>query len=665
MKNVSQILLALVAAIGIAAAQNDPPGRVGRLNYINGPVSLQPAGVDDWVEATLTRPITTGDHVWADAGARAEMHIGSATLRLGSRTAFQFLNLDDANTQIRLGEGSLNVHLRALNENETFEVDTPNLAFSLLRPGDYRIIVDPDNMMSVVTVRGGQGEVTSGNQAFTVRPGQEAHVTGDQTTTYELAAAAPPDDMDNWCYERDQREDRLPAARYVPRDMVGYEDLDDHGVWTENADYGAVWMPRGVPVGWSPYHYGHWAWIDPWGWTWIDDQPWGFAPFHYGRWAFIRGGWGWVPGPVAVRPVYAPALVAWVGGSRFSLSVGVGAGVAWFPLGPREVFVPAYRVSPVYVNRINNVTVVNNINITNVRYMNRSVPGAITAVPQGVLVRGESVGRSAVVMNEAQIRNAEVIHTAPFAPDRRAVYGGANAASFRPPAAVLNREVVVRHAPPPPPVSFAQRQQAYSANPGHPLDYGAMQNIRQQQGAASPRPMVRQAMTPGSGGRPQFNSPQQSNPTPTPNRTWQREGDRPPNRQPQLQQQQNRQESTPVQQPRYERQQQTQTPIPTQTPAQTPTQTQQPRYERPQQQQQQQQQTQTPTQQPRYERPQQQQQPQTQPPAQQPHYERPQQQQQQQAAPQHQAPPERHEASRPAEKPKENKETKEEKKKDR
>src|SRR5207245_7824657 len=105
---------------------------------------------------------------------------------------------------------------------------------------------------------------------------------------------------------------------------------------------------------------------------------------------------GWVPGPgvavvvgaprrAVVRPVYAPALVAFVGGSHWSasLSIGGGGGVAWFPLGPREVYVPPYRVSPTYVNRVNvtNVTNITNVtNVTNVRYVNQSVPGAVTAV---------------------------------------------------------------------------------------------------------------------------------------------------------------------------------------------------------------------------------------------------------------------------------------------
>ena len=136
-------------------------------------------------------------------------------------------------------------------------------------------------------------------------------------------------------------------------------------------DYGEIWVPRGVAVGWAPYRYGHWVWIAPWGWTWVEAEPWGFAPFHYGRWVFVNDYWGWVPGPVVVRPVYAPALVAFVGGGGASFSVSFGGGfegVAWFPLGPRDVWVPGYRCSPRYFQNINvtNTRVVNVAEITNV-----------------------------------------------------------------------------------------------------------------------------------------------------------------------------------------------------------------------------------------------------------------------------------------------------------
>ena len=111
----------------------------------------------------------------------------------------------------------------------------------------------------------------------------------------------------------------MASVRYVPRAMIGVEDLDDNGTWSIVAAYGTVWVPR-VPAGWAPYRFGHWAWIEPWGWTWIDDAPWGFAPFHYGRWAFVGDRWVWIPGAIVARPVYAPALVVFVGGNGWSVS---------------------------------------------------------------------------------------------------------------------------------------------------------------------------------------------------------------------------------------------------------------------------------------------------------------------------------------------------------
>ena len=488
MRNFTRVLILMAAPAVALVAQSDPPSRVGRLNYISGPVSLQPAGVDDWVGAELNRPLTTGDRVWVDQDGRAELHLGAAALRLNSRTAFEFLNLDDNNVQIRLTEGTLSITLRRLDPNETFEVDTPNLAFSLLRPGEYRIDANPDSATTVITVREGQGEVTGGNQAFAVNPRQQARVNGVDTVTYDLLDAPGVDGWDQWCRGRERREERSQSARYVSRDMVGYQDLDDYGDWRPVADYGTVWVPRGVAAGWSPYHNGHWAWIEPWGWTWVDDAPWGFAPFHYGRWIYA-GYWAWVPGPVAVRPVYAPALVAWVGGPRFSLSFRVGAaeGVAWFPLGPREAYVPAYRASPRYVTRINNsTTVINNINVTNIRYVNQSAPGAITAVPRSAFAGARPVQQVSVNVNVRQVQQGQVMNTAPVAPQRESVLGragGALGGVARPPAAVVNRQVVAKTTPPPPPIPFERRQAALAGNPGHPLEPAAVQSIRASQPA--------------------------------------------------------------------------------------------------------------------------------------------------------------------------------------
>ena len=346
----SELLVVLLAVAALSAfgqdQAQDPPSRVARLNYMSGTVSFRPGTVDEWTAATINYPLYNGDHLWADRDARTEIHVGSTALRMGPETALAVLNIDDRMVQLSLTGGTLHVRLRYLGDGESFEVDTPNAAVTLLRAGEYRLFVDADRNLTAVTVRGGDAEVTGGGQAFTLHARESAQFAGGgDNFTSRLDPAPPPDDFEFWCQQRDRREEQSQSVRHVSREMIGYEDLDANGVWSEVPDYGWVWAPR-VNAGWAPYREGHWAWVEPWGWTWVDDAPWGFAPFHYGRWANASGVWVWVPGTMVARPVYAPALVAFVGGPRagMSIAVGGGSGVAWFPLGPHEVYRPAYRV---------------------------------------------------------------------------------------------------------------------------------------------------------------------------------------------------------------------------------------------------------------------------------------------------------------------------------
>jgi hypothetical protein len=510
-KMVRRFLFLIVVVAGVLAAQ-DPPARVGRLNYVSGSVSFQPGGVNDWVPAAINRPLTVGDQLYADTGARAEVHIPGAAFRLGSQTAFEFMNLDDRNTQLRLSEGTLNVRVRRLNEN--FEVDTPNLAFTIMSPGEYRINANPDTYETYVTVRQGEGQVTGNAGTFSVHAEEQAVVSGQDGAQFNLYQAPQYDDFDDWALSRDRREDRYrSAARYVSPEMVGYEDLDQYGYWRSVPEYGRCWVPRDVPVGWAPYHEGHWAWIDPWGWSWVDDEPWGFAPFHYGRWAYFDGYWGWVPGPVAVAPVYAPALVAWVGfgGGGFSASFGFGAGpaVGWFPLGPRDVYIPAYGASQTYVSRANvtNTTVINTTNVTNVynnyiqtntistaNYMNRSVPGAVVAMPQNALASAQPVQKAALRVQPNQINAVKTFDPAPHvALQVASVLGHAPsvyAAVPRPAAAVVSKPVVAKFTPPPAPAPFQQRQNLLAQHPGYPIPIQQQQQIARSAPAAI-RPPVR------------------------------------------------------------------------------------------------------------------------------------------------------------------------------
>src|SRR5882757_5732195 len=335
------ILLSFLMLSVALADEDDPPGRVARLSYVQGSVSLQPAGAQDWVGAELNRPLTTSDRLWSDTpGSRAELDIGGAVIRLGSGTGFSFLNLDDNIAQMQVTAGTVVVHVRELLENQTYEIDTPNLAVLLYQAGQYRVDVSEAGDTTVVRVIEGQAEASGGGQTVPIDNQEMMTFVGTDQVSVIPATLGAPDGFDSWSFERDREFDRAVSRQYVAEDMAGTQDLDDNGEWQNTPDYGEVWVPTTVAADWAPYSVGHWAYIAPWGYTWVDAAPWGYAPFHYGRWGRLRNSWCWIPGPRHVRPVYAPAMVAWVGGPRGGVSVGVGVGVGWFPLGPREVYVP-------------------------------------------------------------------------------------------------------------------------------------------------------------------------------------------------------------------------------------------------------------------------------------------------------------------------------------
>lgn len=464
-----------------ASPAQDPPGRVARLSYSNGSVSFQPGGEGDWVDAVLNRPLTNGDNLWADKDARAEFQIGSSSVRMNSETSVTFLDLDDRTTQLRLSQGSLMFRVRHLDDEDRIEIDTPNSAFQVQRAGVYRVDVNADGTETDVTVWKGRGEVTGGGDSYIVVAGQRASFTGSDNLDHQIGQIPRDDDFDSFALDRDRREDRADSSNYISPDVTGADDLDEYGHWHYAADYGPVWTPSAVAPGWAPYRFGHWVWIAPWGWTWVEDEPWGFAPFHYGRWAFVEGGWCWAPGPVVVRPVYAPAFVAFVGGGGFG--IGVGPAVAWFPLAPREVFVPWYRTSRVYVNNVNitntrvnitqvtnvyNTTIIrNNTNVNRITYANQRVTNGVTAVGRDTFVNARPVSRGLIRVDPRQLAEAPVVHNIPAQPVRNSVMGAGRPAMVRPPAAVFNRPVVGTRMPPQRP-AFQQRQPAMNVRPETP-----------------------------------------------------------------------------------------------------------------------------------------------------------------------------------------------------
>jgi len=472
--------------------QPDPPSRVARLAYIRGTVSFVPAGENEWVEAQINRPLITGDKLWTDHDSRAELEIGSSALRLDAQTSFDFLNLDDETAQIELTEGSLNLRVRRLYDNQVYEVDTPTLAFVINRVGEYRVTVLPNGQSTIVTVLQGGGDAYGEDGARSrLEEGQSVTFNDSRLRDYYTDSLPRPDGFDEFCRQRDDRWDHAKSRAYVSEDVIGYQDLDDNGDWSDVPEYGHVWYPTTVAVGWSPYHHGHWGWVGAYGWTWIDDAPWGFAPFHYGRWAYIGNRWGWCPGAIGVRPYYAPALVAFIGGG-VSVGVSIGGPVGWFPLGPRDVYFPGYHVSQRYFTNVNvtntvvNTTVINNyygnysrgdVNYTQINYANRNINGAVTAVPATAFASARPVAASAIAVNRTTFANARVTSIAAVAPTRASLEGPGGRARAAPPAAVASRNIVAASKPPPPVASFATREAALKKNPGEPLTTKQMRSL--------------------------------------------------------------------------------------------------------------------------------------------------------------------------------------------
>jgi hypothetical protein len=449
--------------------QPDPPARAARLQFMSGSVSVQPHGTDDWVGGALNRPLTNSDNVWADKNSRAEISVGTGVIRIDSESSLTLTNIGENIVQLQLHQGAMNLHVRRLYDGETFEVDTPNQAFTVLKPGDYRFDVDPNSDTTVITVWRGLGESTGDGPAVRIRGEEQARFSNGTSLNNDIHRAPSPDGFDEWASSRDNRFDHSQSARYVSPDVVGSEDLDEYGTWRDVPEYGNIWVPRSVEVGWSPYRNGRWIWVDPWGWTWVEDEPWGYAPFHYGRWVYYDNYWGWAPGPIYARPYYSPALVAWFGGPSWGVSFGYGGGYGWCPLGFGEPYIPWYGVSRRYFNNVNitntritNITnIYNNTYINNhparhgehggqlIHYANMRAPNGFTAVSRNTLVNSQPVARNNVRVSPNELGRVSPVRNVDARPTRTTMLGSsAGRQAAVPPQRSFARPIVSRVAPP-------------------------------------------------------------------------------------------------------------------------------------------------------------------------------------------------------------------------
>ncbi len=344
----------LVLALSATAALADPPARVGRISDTQGAVWFYEPDQGEWVQAQRNRPVTQGDRFTTDRGARVEVQIGSATVRLGGNTELAFAELNDERIRLQLSQGSVALNLRRDELARDVVVLTQQGRFEPLRAGRYR--VDAQERSSFGATLAGAMRYESRDSALTIDEGQRAEFWKERGEASHYAWTEIPNDrFADWVRqeERDERYDR----RWSSPEMTGADDLYRHGEWDRHPEFGTIWYPNSVGAGWAPYRDGQWSYVRPWGWTWVDNAPWGFAPFHYGRWVNFRGRWGWCPGQPIARPVYSPALVGWIGNGNVSISISAGSPgyVGWVPLSPYDYYAPHYHgpVSPGYIRNVN------------------------------------------------------------------------------------------------------------------------------------------------------------------------------------------------------------------------------------------------------------------------------------------------------------------------
>lgn len=418
----------ILVSLAANASPSDPPSRVGRIGYIEGDVSFYTDRSEGWRKARINFPVTSENSIWTENQSRAEVRIGSSSLRLNDNSVLDLLKIDDDRTQLFLQRGTVNIRTRAdgrENARDSIRVETNSGRFMIENSGRYRIDASQDGTESRISIFAGRARYESNNNGgnadnrLTIDSGKTLIVRSGSIGSaadfrFENANESA---FDRWAEARDQNWDES-HTRYVREQtvspyMTGYEDLDTYGDWIDDREYGRVWTPRVVASGWAPYRYGSWAYVRPWGWTWVDDAAWGFAPFHYGRWVYARTRWAWWPGDYVRRPVYAPALVGWYGRPGININISTGPSIGWFPLAPREYYVPSYTNNITYIRNINHIT--NNITVINppTTYANR-MPGA-TFVNGNTFVNSRPVQNHTIKMATKELAEHPIITAAPTA----------------------------------------------------------------------------------------------------------------------------------------------------------------------------------------------------------------------------------------------------------
>ncbi len=345
-----------VGGIANAQTQTDPPARVGRLAFASGTVSFHDSQDANWTAAAVNDTLTTGDSLWTEPNARSEVSVAGTRVRLDQSTQLDMLQIDDSETRLQLDQGRLDIKTFTMDTAQPYEIVTPRGTVKLAAQGDYYIESGSTQDPTRLGVRSGAAQITGLNgQVLAVRAGEVGEITGDAASPqlHTIQTAPPP--MPQYWAQRDQQI-AYTAPQYISADVVGYEDMQAYGAWSNDPDYGAGMVAEfGVGELAALQHrlvglFGA-LWLELGRRAAVGLRALPLRPLGQPQQPLVLGAAGAAASTRSMRRRWSPSSAApnWAWRSATPIAAPIG----WFPLGPREAYVPPYTHDRAYYDRIN------------------------------------------------------------------------------------------------------------------------------------------------------------------------------------------------------------------------------------------------------------------------------------------------------------------------
>lgn len=400
-----------------------PPGRVGRVSLVSGKVDYRGPGDAQWSPASINDPVAVGVALRTAMQTRAEIRIGADTIDLAEGTEIAIVRLDRLVAEIAVRQGRIDLDIRHFDPSEALQIDASLGGVWLYQQGRYDVDTGGGDRAPRIAAFTGAARFVGRSGDIPIDAGERI-VFSTAAPVKAVSETASGDEFAEWCGGRAVDDSRLAAPYFVSRDMTGYAELDAAGTWRVSENYGPVWTPKSAAADWQPYRNGHWRWFPPWGWSWVDKEPWGFATSHYGRWMFSDNKWSWAPGNWTANLVWAPAVVRFLGtpGVGLSYADGRGPAIAWLPLAPKEVYWPNYSHDVEYIQAINRGIIRDPSTITlredgepaaaiaNAPLANRQFA---SVVPRPTFTGGQEIAAALLTIPEDRLLNAPAIMGSP------------------------------------------------------------------------------------------------------------------------------------------------------------------------------------------------------------------------------------------------------------